>query len=61
MKAFLNQLKNKWNDDSGIGSIEILLILIVLIALVLLFKDELITLLGSIFGQLSNSATSVWQ
>ena len=47
-------------DDSGIGTIELVLILVVLIALVLIFKDRIKALLNDIFDQIESSATSVY-
>lgn len=47
-------------DDSGIGTIELVLILVVLIALVLIFKDRIKSLLGNIFDQIDSSATKVY-
>ena len=38
-----------WNDESGIGVVEMILILVVLIGIVLIFKDQLKTLVGNIF------------
>ena len=39
-------------DDSGVGVVEIILILVVLIALVVIFKDQLTSLVRSLFGGL---------
>lgn len=61
MKDFLQRLKGKFKDNRAIGTVEIILILVVLIALVILFKDEIMTLADSIFAQISTSATSVWK
>ena len=47
-------------DDSGIGTIELVLILVVLIALVLIFKDRIKALLNDIFDQIESSASSVY-
>lgn len=47
-------------DESGIGVIEVVLILVVLIALVLIFKDRITRLLGTIFDQINSSASDVW-
>ena len=45
-------LKNQWKaflkDESGLSTVEIILILVVLIALVLIFKDEMIEIVESI-------------
>lgn len=58
--AFRKQLRRLLQDDRGIGTIELVLILVVLIALVLIFKDRIRTLLNSIFDQIESSATSVY-
>lgn len=46
-------LKNQWkaflSDESGLSTVEIILILVVLIALVLIFKDEMIAIVENIF------------
>jgi len=43
-------VKELLKDDSGVGTVEIILILVVLIALVVIFKDQLTALVQSIFG-----------
>lgn len=50
-------LKNQWKaflkDESGLSTVEIILILVVLIALVLIFKDEMIEIVESIFKNIN--------
>ncbi|SFG34026.1 Flp1 family type IVb pilin [Oribacterium sp. WCC10] len=46
--------------ESGIGTIELVLILVVLIALVIVFKGRINDLLTSIFDQIDSSAQSVY-
>lgn len=46
-------------DNAGMGVIEIILIIVVLISLVLIFKTQLTALVRTIFGNISNSALSV--
>lgn len=48
-----------YNDNSGMGVIEVILIIVVLISLVLIFKSQLTTLVKTILGNISNSALSV--
>lgn len=50
-----------WKDENGIGVVEIILILVVLIALVLIFKEQLTKLVNTIFGQVTKSSESVWK
>lgn len=45
--------------ESGMGVIEIILIIVVLISLVLIFKSELTGLVKTIFGNISNNALSI--
>ncbi len=47
------------NDNSGMGVIEIILIIVVLISLVLIFKTQLTALVRTIFGNITNSALSI--
>ena len=45
--------------EQGMGVIEIILIIVVLISLVLIFKSQLTILVKQIFGKISQSALSV--
>ncbi len=53
-------LGRKLSDESGIGTIEMVLLLVVLIALVIIFRDHIKSLLDTIMLQINQSATSVW-
>lgn len=46
-------------DERGIGTVEMILILVVLIGLVLIFKEKLNTLVGDIFKTISSKSKSV--
>ncbi len=58
-KAKLWQLRHVLGDDSGIGVVEMILILVVLIGLVIIFKGQLTTLVESIFSTISSDAASI--
>ncbi|MDO4295175.1 MAG: Flp1 family type IVb pilin [bacterium] len=47
-------------DESGIGVIEIILILVVLIGLVLIFKKQLTTLMENIFKEITKQSKEVY-
>ena len=47
-------------DEEGIGVIEIVLILVVLIGLVIIFKGQINTLLQNIFEQIQSPSESVY-
>ncbi len=58
--ALWKKTKEKLMDDQGIGTVEIILILVVLIALVLIFKDQILGLAQSIFKQINKSVKGVY-
>jgi uncharacterized membrane protein YdfJ with MMPL/SSD domain len=49
----------KLSCTSGISTIEIILILVVLIALIIIFRDQLITLINNIFDTITSESGSV--
>lgn len=55
LKSMLNVLK----EDRGIGVVEIILILVVLIGLVVIFKSELTTLVNNIFKTIHNESAGI--
>lgn len=60
MKQFFADLNRKLKSEAGIGTVEIILILVVLIALVLVFKDEILALADDIFTEVNMSVQSVY-
>ena len=46
-------------DDSGIGVVELILILVVLIGLVVIFRDQLTSLINGIFERIVNDSNAV--
>lgn len=54
-----NHLRNFINDESGIGTVELILILVVLIGLVVIFRNQLTTLINSIFERITNETTAL--
>lgn len=48
--------KNFIMDEDGVGVVELILILVVLIAMVLIFKDKLSTLINTIFSKINTEA-----
>ena len=46
-------------DDSGVGVVEIILILVVLIALVVIFKEQLTALVQNIFGSITGGVAVI--
>lgn len=54
------EIKTFLTEEDGIGVIEIVLILVVLIGLVLIFKKQINTLLTNIFKQINDSSKEVY-
>ena len=56
-------LRKQWNaflkDESGLSTVEIILILVVLIALVLIFKDEMIEIVEGIFKTINKQINKI--
>ena len=54
-----NAIRDFINDEDGIGTVEMILILVVLIGLVLIFKEQLTNLVNSIFKTINEQARRV--
>lgn len=52
-------LKELFLEEDGIGTVEMILILVVLIAVVAIFKTQLTQLVGDLFTELSKSAKKI--
>ena len=59
MMLFKNALKRFFKEEDAIGTVELILILVVLIGLVIIFRDQLTTLIGSIFERIAADSASV--
>ena len=51
--------KELWKDEQGIGTVEMILILVVLIALVLIFESKLTSLVNEIFDKITSQSRLV--
>lgn len=59
MKTCKRELKSFWRDESGLGTVEIILIMVVLIGLVVIFKKQLNDLVKKIFGKINSDSSSI--
>lgn len=53
------EAENFWEDEQGIGVIEIVLILVVLIGLVLVFKEQITGIVTNAFAKIAGDAGSI--
>lgn len=56
---WIKRVKNILKEDSGIGVVEIILILVVLIGLVIIFKSQLTSLVQSIFQKITSESAGI--
>lgn len=54
-----NKFKQLMHDEQGITSVEIILILVVLIALVLIFKEQMTDIVNNIFKTITSQSGKV--
>ncbi len=60
MKQELLRCKNKLTGTEGINTVEVVLILVVLVALVLVFKTQILAVADTIFTQINKSIKKVY-
>lgn len=58
-KAILRYAGEFWTEESGMGVVEIVLIIIVLVGLVVVFKKQITTLVNSILTKMTNQANQI--
>ncbi len=60
----MHVLKRSWKDflqdESGMGVVEIILIIVVLIAMVIIFKEQITTLVNNIWKSINQSAKKIY-
>ncbi len=47
------------HDDRGMGTVEVVLIIVVLVGLVIIFKDQITEIVNSIFESISENVSTV--
>ncbi len=52
-------LKSFWMEEEAIGTVELILILVVLIGLVILFRDKLTKIVNTIFDKITKQSGTV--
>lgn len=48
-----------WRDESGMGTVEVILIIVVLIGLVIIFKEQIQELVNRIFETITDESNTV--
>ena len=55
----MNLLKDLWIEEDAVGVAEIILILVVLIGLVIIFKEQLTSLVENILSKITSQSNSI--
>ncbi len=58
MTRIVNGIKNFLREEDAIGTVELILILVVLIGLVVIFRDQLTTLINGIFTRITTESVA---
>lgn len=59
MRDFVDTVKVFGREEEAVGVVEIILILVVLISLVIIFKDQLTSLVESILSKITKQSNSI--
>ena len=50
----LRNLDDLWKDEDGMGTVEIILIIVVLVGLVVIFRSQITNIVNSLFKKITN-------
>ena len=56
----MKEIKEYIKDEEAVSTVEIILILVVLIALVVIFRRQLISLVNNVFDKINESAAEIY-
>lgn len=59
IRAAGRRIKEQLEDEKGIGVVEVILILVVLIGLVIIFKSQLTSLVNTIFEKITSESAGI--
>lgn len=55
----MQELKNYLQDEEGMGTVEVILIIVVLVGLVLIFKKQITTIINELFDSIVTKSAEV--
>ena len=59
MRKVIDFLRKFKEDESAVGVVELILILVMLIGLVVIFRDQLTTIIGTIFERIASDSAAI--
>ena len=55
----MHELRSFWEEETAISTLEVILIIVVLIGLVVIFKNQLTSLVSSILEKITSQSNSI--
>lgn len=55
----LKGLRELFREEDGMGTVEVILIIVVLVGLVVIFKNQITGIVNKLFQKITNQATSI--
>ncbi|MBR1930858.1 MAG: holin, BlyA family protein [Lachnospiraceae bacterium] len=55
----LKNMKELWIEEDGMGTVEVILIIVVLVGLVIIFKEQITKIVNSIFSKITSQTNKV--
>lgn len=55
----MNTWKKFWMEEDGIGVVEVILILVILVAIIVIFKDQITSIISNAFSEINNGAGTI--
>ena len=55
----LKKIKEFWCEETGMGTVEIILIIVVLVGLVLIFKEQITEIVNNIFKKITTQSNKI--
>lgn len=59
MKEAQTALRKFWDDEDGLGTLEIILIIAVIVIIAIIFKDWIVGFIKDIFGKVDNQKDKI--
>lgn len=59
MNKVRNVMQRFWRDERGMGTVEVVLIIVVLVGLVVIFQEQIKGLVETIFGKITEDTNTI--
>ena len=59
MRLWLNKLKTGFLNEDGMGTVEVILIIVVLVALVVIFKSQITDIVSGLFEKITTQTDAL--